>query len=54
MKYVFDLNPYVEARSRYQCDKVIVELVEANKQVTVKRADTYGVDLPGNPLVSNL
>lgn len=51
MKFVFDLNPYVEIRKGYGCDKVVVELVEASKRVTVKRGDTFGAAISGNPLV---
>ena len=53
MKYVFDLNPYVEARAAYRCDKLVVELVEANKRVTVNKADTYGAAIADGLLMDN-
>ncbi len=51
MKYVIDINPYVESRAAYKCDKLLVELTEATKTVTVKRADTYGAPMSTTPLI---
>lgn len=45
MSYVFDLNPYVEAKNRYLCDKLTVNVVD--KTVSVYKTDANGVIIAG-------
>jgi hypothetical protein len=52
-QYLYNVNPYVEERSRYKSDSVKVSLDEATFTVTVFPIDTTGVVIEGaSPIVT--